>query len=515
MNQTSLVVVIEDLSTDPHFQESILCTEGNYHFYVGCAIIVNGLKIGSITLLDRMARSDWTEEQSLKLEEIASMISMTLECRRHRVLAEERNDSLRIGLTLIDHLKPSIQSLLSYVKSEDHSKSEWVERFRHINLSHQIGLMKRLTVELQEQQDKQQGITALSTITIDSEWQNGSTMFIGWQQLCGGQVWEHCKQFSSLEVRVNSSLFLFLIDLILSLIVDKSHASISYVLDTHSSTHHKTLSSDGNSLTEIEDEGFIIVRITTSIVSPKSELIDRLIFKLASHAAGDYSKHPHPEIDGVFVFILSLPCHYRIIPPTGQDMLPLQPSNQVTTHSRAPSVMSESSVGVSGVFVVSAEVAAKAWHPYYSSREGESTRFDEAADYSVGCNSTFVNASTRREDDSMTGLSSSLRRVSLRAQHPHEEELREEAEESISHLIPVTKRLSNIRKSIIDLVAHVFHALPFSSSISPEGSVAHSRQSILSVAGSSLPDAHLSRTRSGRDSSRRKVLPLPTLGSLS
>jgi PAS domain S-box-containing protein len=81
---SSDVLVVNDAARDVRFQGSpIVSDASNFHFYAGAPLITpDGFAVGALCVIDQVARSRFTEEESRNLTDLAGLVVDQLELRR-------------------------------------------------------------------------------------------------------------------------------------------------------------------------------------------------------------------------------------------------------------------------------------------------------------------------------------------------------------------------------------------------------------------------------------------------
>mmetsp|Transcript_24330 Transcript_24330/g.35664 ORF Transcript_24330/g.35664 Transcript_24330/m.35664 type:complete len:662 (-) Transcript_24330:230-2215(-) len=119
--QTSDVMVVLDLSKDPYFSDNDLVT-GPQHlrFYAGAALIVDGVKIGTLCMIDTKPWSEFTLAQKQDLQDLSAFVSTLISLQRDQALhmtqayfnEDMRQSQRNLGLLRLTHnLKTPIANI--------------------------------------------------------------------------------------------------------------------------------------------------------------------------------------------------------------------------------------------------------------------------------------------------------------------------------------------------------------------------------------------------------------------
>eukprot|EP00602_Paraphysomonas_sp_CaronLab_P001251 CAMPEP_0185021098 /NCGR_PEP_ID=MMETSP1103-20130426/3754_1 /TAXON_ID=36769 /ORGANISM="Paraphysomonas bandaiensis, Strain Caron Lab Isolate" /LENGTH=647 /DNA_ID=CAMNT_0027552401 /DNA_START=117 /DNA_END=2057 /DNA_ORIENTATION=- len=119
--QSSDVFVVLDSHEDETFKNNVLVTGPPYvRFYAGAALLVGGVKIGSICIIDTKPWSEFTLAQKQDLQDLSSFVSTLISLRRDRaqeVTQSNFNDDMRENqrslslLRLTHNLKTPVANL--------------------------------------------------------------------------------------------------------------------------------------------------------------------------------------------------------------------------------------------------------------------------------------------------------------------------------------------------------------------------------------------------------------------
>lgn len=111
LDESPEVFMIPDTLQDPRFTEHpFVLNEPHIRFYVGACVRVQGMKVGSLCLMDIHPNTSWTEDDQLVLLDIAKVIGNMLEERRRMILHVE-SEKAKILLSVFYMLKRPILEL--------------------------------------------------------------------------------------------------------------------------------------------------------------------------------------------------------------------------------------------------------------------------------------------------------------------------------------------------------------------------------------------------------------------
>lgn len=72
------VFIVNDATVDPRFTDNpLVLNEPNIHFYAGCSLVVNGYRLGTLCIIDKVQRS-FVQEDIEALKDLASMAEREL-----------------------------------------------------------------------------------------------------------------------------------------------------------------------------------------------------------------------------------------------------------------------------------------------------------------------------------------------------------------------------------------------------------------------------------------------------
>jgi len=130
MEETADVMVIPDLHLDERFNSWV--TE-SLRFYAGCAIVVEGYKIGSLCIIDAVARTDFDAKQQDILRGIGAAVSQLLtlqyynEERLRNFKPEQLATNIVYGvkqpLRIVEQLNVMLQRKYERVRGKRHGRS--------------------------------------------------------------------------------------------------------------------------------------------------------------------------------------------------------------------------------------------------------------------------------------------------------------------------------------------------------------------------------------------------------
>lgn len=115
------VLVVPDATKELRFCHNPFVTGlANIRFYAGAPIVVQGLKIGSLCIMDSVPRNDFTDAKALMLQELADLVALMIEERRVKVL-EQEEELAKLIIGVNHHLKGPLKALsaLSQTLSTD------------------------------------------------------------------------------------------------------------------------------------------------------------------------------------------------------------------------------------------------------------------------------------------------------------------------------------------------------------------------------------------------------------
>eukprot|EP01033_Poteriospumella_lacustris_P020780 gene20780-15295_t len=109
--QTSRLVVIHDFLEDERFKHHPSAwAMQNLRFYAGANLVVNGVKIGTLCLLDKVPRPEFDSDKEALFLEIADLLIETLEEKQHQQL-HAYNHSIHVHQTLLSVLQEPLEKL--------------------------------------------------------------------------------------------------------------------------------------------------------------------------------------------------------------------------------------------------------------------------------------------------------------------------------------------------------------------------------------------------------------------
>lgn len=111
LESTPDVFIVLNATQDMRFQANPLVTGASHiRFYAGACIRVQGVKVGSLCVIDTKPRAEFTAAQAAILKELADMVTILMEDRRHRVLKAEE-ELAKMTLTVLYAIKQPLQDL--------------------------------------------------------------------------------------------------------------------------------------------------------------------------------------------------------------------------------------------------------------------------------------------------------------------------------------------------------------------------------------------------------------------
>lgn len=106
------VYVVPDVTKDERFQNNVFVTDAlHIRFYAGACIKVQGVKVGSLCIIDTKPRSDFTAAKAAILQELAEMVAALMEERRRNAL-QLREELAKMTLSVLNTFnQPLLQEL--------------------------------------------------------------------------------------------------------------------------------------------------------------------------------------------------------------------------------------------------------------------------------------------------------------------------------------------------------------------------------------------------------------------